>query len=73
MSTASYGDGSDENPLYTANVIANPKLRIGDDDDRCQRRSRQELLADKLHEAGESKPMSRPAITRSSSCCGARI
>ena len=26
---ASYGDSSDENPLYTANVIANPSLRVG--------------------------------------------
>lgn len=25
----SYGDASDENPLYTANVIANPSLRLG--------------------------------------------
>ncbi|MBS7540282.1 imelysin family protein [Ancylobacter lacus] len=25
----SYGDTSDENPLYTANVIANPKIRVG--------------------------------------------
>ncbi len=25
----SYGEESDENPLYTANVIANPKLKIG--------------------------------------------
>ncbi|WP_027135822.1 imelysin family protein [Geminicoccus roseus] len=26
---ASYGDSSDENPLYTLNVVASPKLRIG--------------------------------------------
>ncbi len=26
-----YGEESDENPLYTANVIANPKIRIGAD------------------------------------------
>ncbi|MFO1153781.1 MAG: imelysin family protein [Rhodospirillales bacterium] len=26
---ASYGDSSDENPLYTANVIANPSLKLG--------------------------------------------
>ncbi len=29
VDTDLYGDASDENPLYTANVIANPKLRIG--------------------------------------------
>ncbi len=29
VDTDRYGDTSDENPLYTANVIANPKLRIG--------------------------------------------
>lgn len=29
---ASYGDSSDENPLYAANVIANKKLRIGKDE-----------------------------------------
>ena len=27
-----YGEESEENPLYTANVIANPKLRIGADE-----------------------------------------
>jgi putative iron-regulated protein len=26
---ASYGDKKDENPLYTANIIANPSLRLG--------------------------------------------
>ena len=29
VDTDLYGDASDENPLYTANVIANPRLRIG--------------------------------------------
>ena len=29
MSTSTYGDSSDENPLYTANVIANTRSRIG--------------------------------------------
>src|SRR5262249_5749170 len=28
---ASYGETSDENPLYTANVIANTSIRIGND------------------------------------------
>ena len=35
----SYGEATDENPLYTANVIANPQLRIGGGDGRRQRRS----------------------------------
>jgi putative iron-regulated protein len=29
---ASYGEASDENPLYRLNVIANPKLRVGPDE-----------------------------------------
>ena len=29
VDVATYGDSSDENPLYAANVIANPQLRIG--------------------------------------------
>lgn len=29
VDTKSYGDASDENPLYTANVIANTKIRVG--------------------------------------------
>jgi putative iron-regulated protein len=29
VDTDLYGNASDENPLYTANVIANPRLRIG--------------------------------------------
>jgi len=28
---ASYGDSSDENPLYVANVVANKKIKLGDD------------------------------------------
>ncbi len=32
VDAASYGETSDENPLYTANVIANPKIRIGADE-----------------------------------------
>ena len=31
VDTALYGEESEENPLYTANVIANPELRIGAD------------------------------------------
>ena len=29
VDSASYGDTKEENPLYTANIIANPKIRIG--------------------------------------------
>jgi putative iron-regulated protein len=32
VDTASYGETSEENPLYTANVIANKKLQIGPDE-----------------------------------------
>ncbi len=32
VDTATYGDASDENPLYTANVIASKKLQIGPDE-----------------------------------------
>ena len=31
VDTERYGEESDENPLYTANVIANPEIRIGPD------------------------------------------
>ena len=34
MSTASYGTESDENSLYTANVIANPSIEINGDEGR---------------------------------------
>jgi len=47
----SYGDASDENPYYTANIVANPKLRLAGrpiDATRITKR----LLADTLHEAG---------------------
>ena len=36
VDTALYGEESEENPLYTANVVANPELRIGPDVDRRQ-------------------------------------
>jgi putative iron-regulated protein len=32
VDTDLYGEESEENPLYTANVIANPKLRVGADE-----------------------------------------
>jgi len=31
VDAGSYGDSSDSNPLYTANVVANPQIRIGAD------------------------------------------
>jgi putative iron-regulated protein len=46
-----YGDSSDENPWYTANVIANPKLRIGAKTIEASGISKQ-LLAETLQEAG---------------------
>jgi putative iron-regulated protein len=51
---ASYGTESDENPLYTANVIANPKLSVGGEEIDASEITK-ELLAAKLHEAGESE------------------
>ena len=32
VATESYGEESDENPFYVANAIANPKLKIGNDE-----------------------------------------
>lgn len=47
---ASYGSESDENPIYTANVIANEKLMVnGETVDASD--ITKELLADVLHEA----------------------
>ena len=51
---SSYGTESDENPLYTANVIANPKLSVGGEEIDATEITK-ELLADKLHEAGDSE------------------
>ena len=51
---ASYGAESDENPLYTANVIANPKLSVGGEEIDATEITK-ELLADKLHESGDSE------------------
>ena len=49
---ASYGEESDENPLYTANVIANTTIKIGDEVIDVTTIT-PELLADKLQEAQE--------------------
>lgn len=51
---ASYGTESDENPLYTANIIANPRISVGGEEIDATEITK-ELLADKLHEAGESE------------------
>jgi putative iron-regulated protein len=50
----SYGTESDENPLYTANVIANKKLSVGGEEIDATEITK-ELIADKLHEAGDSE------------------
>jgi len=44
-----YGEESEENPFYTANVIANPKLRLGGETIDASTIDKA-LLADKLHE-----------------------
>ncbi|MDX3926681.1 MAG: imelysin family protein [Shinella sp.] len=48
----SYGAESDENALFTANVIANPKIEIGGKEIDATNIT-PELLADTLHEAGD--------------------
>ena len=45
-----YGEESEENPLYTANVIANPKLRVGADEVDATNIT-PELLSGSLQEA----------------------
>ena len=47
-----YGSESGENPLYTANVIANKKLKVGGKNVDATRITKK-LLADTLHEAGK--------------------
>src|SRR5918996_3409671 len=49
-----YGTESDENPLYTANVIANTSISFGGETVDTSKITK-ELLADKLHEAGDSE------------------
>jgi putative iron-regulated protein len=51
---SAYGTESDENPLYTANVIANPKISVGGEEIDATEITK-ELIADKLHEAGDSE------------------
>ena len=49
---ASYGKGSDENPFYSANLIANTKLRFGGREIDASRITKA-LLAETLHEIDE--------------------
>jgi putative iron-regulated protein len=49
-----YGTESDENPLYTANVIANKSISFGGQTIDAGKITK-ELLADKLHEAADSE------------------
>src|SRR3546814_11978121 len=46
----SYGSESDENPIYTANVVANEKVLVNGESADASRITK-ELLADVLHEA----------------------
>ena len=74
---ASYGVESDENSLYTANVIANPRLMV-DGQVINAAQITPALLSDELQEAGgveaaASRLMLPLVITLSSSCFGARI
>ncbi|MFB9885431.1 imelysin family protein [Balneatrix alpica] len=52
VAQASYGDSSDENPLYSANVIANPTLSINGKNIDASTIDKK-LLAEVLHEAEE--------------------
>jgi putative iron-regulated protein len=49
---ASYGDSSDENPLYVANVIANKEITLGGETIDASAITK-ELIGGKLHEAGD--------------------
>jgi putative iron-regulated protein len=51
VDTKSYGESNEDNPLYTANVIANPKLKIGGEDFDATVLNGDTLR--KLHEADE--------------------
>jgi putative iron-regulated protein len=50
----SYGTESDENPIYTANVIANTSISFGGETIDTSKITK-ELLADQLHEAADSE------------------
>lgn len=50
VDATTYGTSSDENPLYTANIIASMKVRIGKEEIDVARITK-EVLAGKLHEA----------------------
>ncbi len=49
-----YGTESDDNPLYTANVIANTSITFGGETIDTSKITK-ELLADKLHESADSE------------------
>ncbi len=52
VDSGSYGKESDENPLYTANIIANSKLKIAGKDVDASKITK-ELLQDSIQEADE--------------------
>ena len=68
---AAYGTESAENKYYVANVIANPTLHRRRQDARRLDDRRRAACA-RCRRSATSRPTSRPAITRSSSCSGAR-
>lgn len=57
-----YAGAQSKNPLYAANVIANPKITLGATTIDASRITKT-LLAETLHEFGKSRRTSRPAIT----------
>jgi putative iron-regulated protein len=54
VDAGSYGEASDENPLYRANVIGSSSIRIGKDEVNVSAITK-ELLRDRLHEAAGSE------------------
>lgn len=68
---AAYGNDSEENPLYTANVIATAPSSTAPTPS-ISARSPRRCSPTRCRRSAGSRPMSPPAITPSSSCCGAR-
>ena len=58
-----YGTESDDNPLYTANVIANTSITFGGETIDTSKITK-ELLADKLHEVGGLRGERRHRLPR---------
>ena len=71
VAVATYGDSSDENAFYAANVIANPEAHHRRQGPSMPAPSMRRFWA-RCTRSTRSRPMSAGAITPSSSCSGAR-